>query len=233
MWLLFDPLYLMVMLPAILLAAWAQIKVKSAYARYTKMANSNGYSGADAARALLDAEGVYDVDVTETQGWLSDHYDPTRRVLRLSPEVYRGRSVAAVSIAAHEAGHAMQHAMGYAPLALRNLIVPAASIGSSMAWILIAVGFLLRSMQLGQLGVIVFSAVVIFQIVNLPVEFNASTRARAALTTHGIIRTVEESAGVRKVLWAAAMTYVAATITALIQLLYFALRFGMLGGGDD
>jgi len=231
----FDPLYMLVGLVTIVISGWAQAKVKFAFSKYRAMANSTGMSGAEAARAVLDASGIYDVDVAETQGWLSDHYDPTRRVLRLSPEVYRGRSVAAISVAAHEAGHAIQHAHHYVPLSLRTMLVPTASFGSGLAFPLIFIGLFLggAGIFLAKLGFWLFATVVAFQIITLPVEFNASARARVALEELNIARTREEQTGVRKMLSAAAMTYVAATLTALLYLIYFALRLGLLGGNRD
>jgi len=233
----FDPLWWVFMIPAGLLALWAQIKVKAAYGRYSRVLNSRGVSGARAAREMLDAAGIFDVDVAQTTGWLSDHYDPKSKTLRLSPEVYSGQSVAAIGIAAHEAGHALQHAQGYALMGLRNLIVPAASVGSYLAWPLIMIGFLLSHSPIGfglaKLGVMLFCGVVLFQMVTLPVEFNASARARVQLATLGIVGTQEDADGVRRMLSAAAMTYVAATITALLQLLYFLMRLGILGGRKD
>jgi hypothetical protein len=228
-----DPLYYALTIPAVLLALWAQMKVSMAYSKYSRMRNARGISGAQAAKELLDAAGVYDVDVTMTEGWLSDHYDPTSRTLRLSAQVYSGDSVAAIGVAAHEAGHALQHAHGYALMGLRNFIVPAASIGSYLSWPLIVIGFMLSSLALVKAGVLFFSGVVVFQLVTLPVEFNASSRAKALLSAQGIVTTEEEALGVERMLSAAAMTYVAATIGALLQLLYFLLRMGALGRRDD
>ena len=170
--------------------------------------------------------------IEPVQGFLSDHYDPRAKRLRLSPGVYQSNSVAAMGIACHEAGHALQHANGYAPLALRNAIVPVAQIGSWLAWPMIFGGMLLQMQNLALLGVIAFSAMVVFQLITLPVEFDASNRAKAQLKTLGILHSNEESKGVSAVLDAAAMTYVAATVTALVQLLYFALRLGLLGRRD-
>jgi hypothetical protein len=229
----FDPLYLIMIAPAALLAFYAQIKVKSAFSRYSRVPVQSGVSGAEAAAAMLRDAGLFDVGIEETRGWLSDHYDPRKRVLRLSPDVYRGRSVAAVGVACHEAGHAVQHADNYAPLALRNAIVPVASIGSWAAWPMIFLGLLLQMRGLALIGVIAFAALVPFQVITLPVEFNASRRAKERLANLVIVRTPEEQRGVAAVLDAAALTYVAATVTALAQLLYFALRLGLIGGGDD
>jgi len=222
-----SPIYLLIGIISLIISGWAQLKVKSAFGKYSRMANSAGMSGAEAARSVMDASGIFDVDVMETQGWLSDHYDPKQKVLRLSPQVYQGRSVAAIGVAAHEAGHAIQHANKYAPLGLRSLLVPTASFGSGMAVPLIIIGSFLGlasgpGMFLAKLGFWLFAAVVLFQIITLPVEFNASTRAKAALAQLGIVRTRQDEVGVSKMLSAAAMTYVAATLTALLYLLYFA-----------
>ncbi len=213
---------LFVMAPSLLIAMWAQAKVKSAYGRASKMKARSGSSGAEAAREILHYAGVEGVSIERTQGWLSDHYDPSRRVLRLSPDVYEGRSLASLGIAAHEAGHALQHARNYAPLALRNAIVPAASIGSYLSFILIIVGLVIGMTGLAWLGVGAFAAVVLFQFVNLPCEFNASARARALLTDHGLVTDTEDKE-VKRVLDAAALTYVAALVGALLQLAYYAL----------
>lgn len=228
----FDPLYFLFLLPGILLAGWAQIKVRSAYAQGMKTATRRGLSGAEAADRILRANELYDVRIERARGFLGDHYDPRHRVLRLSPEVYDGRSIASVGIAAHEAGHAIQHGVGYAPLTLRNAIVPMASIGTNFAWVLLIIGMMLASMKLMVAGIICFSLVVLFQVINLPVEFNASSRARQVLLANGIIVEQEDPA-VAKVLNAAAMTYVAATITAILELLYFLMRAGLLGGNRN
>ncbi|MEA2063593.1 MAG: zinc metallopeptidase [Gemmatimonadota bacterium] len=230
---MFDPLYWAMIIPTMLLAGWAQMKVKSSFARYSKCSTKRRLTGAQAAEAVLNHAGVGGVKIEETKGFLSDHYDPRKRVLRLSPDVYSGRSISANGVAAHEAGHAIQHAQGYAPLALRNAVVPLASVGSWLAWPMIMFGMFLQSMQLMQLGVIAFAALVLFQIITLPVEFNASTRAKRVLVSSGILSNQAEADGVGKVLDAAAMTYVAATVSAIVQLLYFALRAGLLGGRDD
>jgi Zn-dependent membrane protease YugP len=226
----FDPMYFLIVGPAMLIALWAQIKVKSAYAKWSQVPNQRGISGREAAEIVLREAGVQEVAVEQTSGWLSDHYDPRDRVLRLSPEVYEGRTVAAMGIAAHEAGHAIQHKAGYAALKMRNAIVPLANFGSWLAWPMIFGGMLLHMFQLALAGFIAFLALVVFQAMTLPVEFDASRRAKAQLQTFGVVSSPEEAEGVNKVLDAAALTYVAATITALAQLLYFALKLGLLGG---
>lgn len=229
----FDPLYLVIVGPTILLAILAQMMVKSAYTRYRRVGSRRGFSGAEAAARILASQGIGDVRIERVGGWLTDHYDPARKVLRLSPEVYDGRSVAAVGIAAHESGHALQHAAAYAPLRLRSALVPMAGFGSYLAWPMIFLGIFLNAANLVQMGILLFSLLVLFQVVTLPVEFNASSRAKKLLAAAGIVTDEGEAVGVSAVLNAAAMTYVAATVAAIAQLLYFLLRTGMLGGGDD
>ena len=226
-----DPLYWMLMLPVMLLSFFASFRVKSAFKKYSQVRTAFGITGAQAARQILDRNGLNHVEVVETHGFLSDHYDPTKKVVRLSPEVYRSPSLASVGIAAHETGHAVQHAKSYAPLMLRNMMVPVASIGSNFAWIAIMAGFVIGMMGLVKIGILLFSAVVVFQLLTLPVEFNASAKAKEMLTGYGLVST-GELAGVNKVLSAAAMTYVAAAASAIVTLLYFLLRAGLIGGRD-
>jgi Zn-dependent membrane protease YugP len=225
----FDPLYLLFIGPTMLLAMWAQMKVKSSYAKWSQVAASSHLTGAQAAARMLQSAGINDVQIEPVQGFLSDHYDPRGKKLRLSPGVYQGQSVAAMGIACHEAGHALQHAKGYQALALRNAIVPVASIGSWLAWPMIIGGMILHIQGLALLGVIAFSALVLFQIITLPVEFDASNRAKRQIQTLGIVQSQTEAGGVASVLNAAALTYVAATIAAVAQLLYFAVRLGLFG----
>ena len=229
MWGWFDPVYLLFLLPGILLAMWAQWRVSSAYGRASQIPAGSGYSGAEAADVLLRSAGVEGVQIEPTQGFLSDHYVPGQKVLRLSPDVYAGRSLAALGIAAHESGHALQEATRYPLLGLRNFLVPAASIGSNLSWIIIVAGFWLHVMGLIYLGIFLFAGVVLFQLVNLPVEFDASRRARLALLEADLV-TPDEAVEVKRVLDAAALTYVAATLTAVLTLLYFLFRAGLLGG---
>jgi Zn-dependent membrane protease YugP len=217
----FDIKYFMYIAPALLLAMWAQMKVRSTYAAAQRKAAP--LSGAAAARHVLDSAGLQNVDIEMIPGQLTDHYDPSHRVLRLSNEVYQSRTLAAVGIAAHEAGHALQHAANYAPLVVRNAAVPAANFGSGFSMILFFAGLLLHIKPLLLVGIALFGCVVFFQLVNLPVEFNASTRAKQQLVSLGII----DQDGlyyVRKVLDAAAWTYVAATLQSLLTLLYLLSR---------
>ncbi len=229
MYLGFDPIYFMFLAPAMLLAFWAQMKVKTAYASASKIPANRGITGAEAASLILESSGMNNVGIEQAQGFLSDHYDPRRKVLRLSNDVYNGRSLASLGIAAHEAGHAIQDRDGYAPLRIRNGIVPLAGFGGNFSLILFFIGLAVNSFNLVLAGIILYSMVVIFQLVNLPVEFNASTRAKEVLVNRGIV-SPDEVRTVDKVLDAAALTYVAATITAIMTLLYFLFKAGLLGG---
>ncbi len=228
---IFDPLYIIMIAPALLLSIYAQIKVKSSYAKYSKVPTSRGITGAQAAREILRAQGISDVGIELSRGFLSDHYDPRTKMLRLSENVYAGNSLASVGVAAHEAGHAIQHAHGYMPLKLRSALVPISSLGSNLAWPLLIIGFIFMAKSLILAGIIFFSLAVLFQLVTLPVEFNASSRALQALPATGILSD-SEVAGARKVLSAAALTYVAAAASAVLQLMYFLLRAGFLRNDD-
>jgi Zn-dependent membrane protease YugP len=229
----FDPLYIMLIAPTFLLSLFAQGWVKSSFSKYGKVGNRRGITGAEAARRILDASGLAGVRIEPAQGrGLSDHYDPRTKVLRLSPEVFGKASLAAVGVAAHEAGHALQDSRGYAPLKLRSALVPAAQLGSKLAFPLLFIGMFIGAMGLVKLGVIFFSGAVLFQVVTLPVEFNASARAMQALKGVGIL-SGDELSGAKRVLSAAALTYVAAAITAVLQLVYFLIRSGLIGGRDD
>jgi uncharacterized protein len=227
-----DPIYFVFLAPGILLALWAQFRVQSAYAQASRVPARSGYSGAEAAEAVLQDSRVPGVVIEPTQGFLSDHYVPGERVLRLSPEVYAGRSLASLGIAAHEAGHAIQDARGYPLLVVRNALVPVASFGGMISWVLILAGFLMASLMLIKVGIVAFAATVAFQLVNLPVEFDASRRARLALVEGGLVSRQEDET-VKKVLDAAALTYVAATLTSILTLLYFLFRAGLLGGRSE
>ena len=206
-----------------------QFRVQSAFGWAKQIPAHSGYTGAQAAATLLRSAGVEGVDIEPVEGFMTDHYVPGQRVLRLSPEVYGGRSLAALGVAAHECGHALQEATRYPLLVLRNGLVPLAGIGSNLSWIIIMAGFLLHLAGLIYVGIAAFAVTVVFQLVNLPVEFDASRRARRALVDAGLV-TPEEDATVGKVLNAAALTYVAATVTAVLTLLYFLMRAGLLGG---
>ena len=208
---------MIVLIPDIILAMYAQSKVKSTYEKYVRIASQKGYTGAEAARAILDRNGLTDVRIEHIRGTLSDHYDPRTRVLRLSDMVYRGNSISSSAIAAHEVGHAIQHARDYAPLRFRNAIVPVVNFASNLSWLFILAGLFLSFTGLIDIGIILFTGSVVFQIVTLPVEFNASSRALDELESVGVL-TREEIPHSKKVLDAAALTYVAATATAVAQL---------------
>jgi len=212
----YDPTFIF-LIPAMIFAFYAQTKISSTFNKFLRVRNSNGYTGYEVARRILDANGLYNVPIEMVRGHLTDHYDPRSRVLRLSHDVYNGTSLASAGVAAHECGHAVQHSESYVPLTVRNTIAPIASIGSQAAWFLILIAFVLNMMQLFDLGIYLFSAVVLFQIVTLPVEYNASRRAIIALEDYGLVGR-DEVYGARKVLSAAALTYVAATVTAVLQL---------------
>ncbi len=209
---------MIILIPAIILAMYAQSKVKSTYEKYVKVKSTKGYTGEETARAILDKNGLSDVRIEHINGTLTDHYDPRTRVLRLSDMVYRGNSIASSAIAAHEVGHAIQHSKEYAPLTFRNAIVPVVSFASNLSWIFILAGLFLSFTGLIDVGIILFSGSVIFQIVTLPVEFNASSRALVELESVGVL-TRDEIPYSKKVLDAAALTYVAATATAIAQLM--------------
>ena len=219
-----DPSYFIVVGPFMLLGLWAQWKVKSAFNAGHQVRASSGLSGAETAQAILDAKGIRGVGIEMAQGFLGDHYDPRGKVLRLSQDVYHGRSLAALGVAAHEVGHALQDAERYAPLVVRNGIVPIASLGTQASTILFIGGMIMNAPGLIFLGIAAYSLIVIFQVVNLPVEFNASSRAREILLAQGIV-TGPEDETVGKVLNAAALTYVAATLTSIATLAYYLMRF--------
>lgn len=226
----FDPRYMLFMAPAFIIMMAVQWYVNSAYQKWSKVPTRNRFSGAEAARRLIDRKGLYDLKIEGVGGNLTDHYDPRQKILRLSQGVYQGNSVASLAIAAHELGHAMQDKDGYFPLQLRAALVPAVNIGSYLGWILIIVGMLLRFTELAWVGVAVFSAGAVFALATLPVELNASARAKNMLVETGLITSEEEKRGVNQVLNAAALTYVAALITAVMQLLYFVTLVLGMGG---
>ena len=213
----YDPT-MMILIPAILFTMYAQFKVSSTTNRFFRIKSRSGYNGQQTAERILAANGIRDVRIVPIRGTLTDHYDPRRKVLRLSEEVYYGTSITSVAVAAHECGHALQHAYGYKPLEIRGAIVPVVNFASSLSWILIFVGlFFSGNNTMLQLGILMFSATVIFQLITLPVEFNASKRALFQLQDLGIVDS-GEARDSRKVLSAAAMTYVAAALTAILQL---------------
>lgn len=215
---IFDPTFVL-LIPGLVLAIWAQSKVKSAYAKWSKYRASSGMTGGYVARALLEQNGVRDVVVEETGGNLTDHFDPRKKRVRLSKDVYSGTSVASLAIAAHETGHVLQHNTGYVPVGIRNTLVPVANIGTFAAWPLFIVGLLIGNYGLAQIGVVVFAGALLFHLVTLPVEYNASSRALSMLTAGGYVKSPEETHAVKDVLGAAALTYVAATAMAALQLL--------------
>jgi Zn-dependent membrane protease YugP len=235
----FDPMYiLIVVLPGVLISGIASLLVKSAFNRYSRVPSMRGFTGARAAQALLDRAGIHDVRVVPAHGFLSDHYNPATKELALSEQVYGSNSVAAIGVATHEAGHAIQHATHYAPLWARSALVPMAGIGSSLGWIVMAVGLAMQAAggKLGTtlifIGAGLFGMVLLFQIVTLPVEFDASARAKRLVVESGIVYP-EERVGIDAVLNAAAMTYVAAVITTLLTLLYYLWRAGLFSSRDD
>lgn len=226
-----DPIYFLFIAPAFALSLWASWKTKSAFNKYSKVRSAQGLTGAEAARAMLQRAGIEDVEVKSTSGFLSDHYNPLDKSLALSEATYNQPTVAAVAVACHEAGHAIQHAQGYKPMWVRSALVPTANIGSSIGYFGMFGGLILGSQGLVLLGALLFSAVLLFQVVTLPVEFDASSRAKKLAFEYGLV-TQGERQGVSKVLNAAALTYVAAAVSTLLTLLYFLLRAGLLGGRD-
>ena len=225
-----DWTYIVLVIPAMILALYAQNKVNSTFKKYSRVASRSGMTGAQAARRLMELNGIYDVSIERVSGNLTDHYDPSKKVLRLSDSVYSDTSVAAIGVATHETGHAIQHARGYVPLTLRTVMVPLANLGSTLSMPLIFLGILFSfSSRMGNsminLGILLFGLSVVFTIITLPVEFNASRRAVACLGDSGILYD-DEIGGVKKVLSAAAMTYVASTAVALANFLRLIIIFG-------
>jgi Zn-dependent membrane protease YugP len=229
---IFDPLYLLFIGPPLLLSLWASARVKSAFNRYSKVRSSRGLTGAEAAQEMLRQAGVDGVQVEPAHGFLSDHYNPITRTLALSEGVYRSDSIAAIGVATHEAGHAIQHAQHYTPMWLRSVLVPTANIGSGLGYLVMTLGLFMASANMVLFGAVLFSAVLFFQVVTLPVEFDASRRAKDLALQYGIITTPERE-GVAAVLNAAALTYVAAAVSTLMTLFYFLMRAGLLGGRRD
>ena len=227
----FDPVYLLFALPGLLLAAWASFYTQATFKRFSQWRSPHGISGAQAAYKMLSSAGIRDVSIEETNGFLSDHYDPNSKTLRLSPSVYRGASLSAVGVACHEAGHAIQHAKGYAWLKMRTSLVPVTNTVSYLSYIVITLGFLFHASNMIFLGALLFSGAVLFSIVTLPVEWDASNRAKKMLLLSGYSSENVQNTG--KVLNAAFLTYVAAAVSSLLTLAYYLLRSGLFSGRDD
>lgn len=228
----FDPLYLLFMLPGLILASLASLFTTSTFKKYSSIGSASGMTGAEAARRLLESAGIYNVTIEHVDGMLTDHYDPTSHTLRLSDQVYSSSSLSAIGVACHEAGHAIQHATDYAPLVLRSTLVPAANLGSNLSYFILLAGFIFQSQSVIIAGIILFSLTVLFTLVTLPVEYNASSRAKKLMVSAGIVSRAEASSA-GEVLNAAFMTYVASAVSALLTLLYYLIRSGLLGGRND
>lgn len=219
----FDPLYLLFAIPGLIIGALASMYTHSMFSSYSKKRAASGMTGAEAALVMLQRAGIYDVQIERVDGFLSDHYDPSAKTLRLSPDVYDSDSLSAIGVACHEAGHALQHAAQYGPLGLRSALVPLTNISSTLSYIVVIAGFIFQSGSMVMFGALLFSAVVVFSIVTLPVEWDASSRAKQLMVTAGIVSPMErDDAG--KVLNAAFLTYVAAVVSSLLTLLYYVLR---------
>ncbi|MEG2337707.1 MAG: zinc metallopeptidase [Clostridium sp.] len=216
MYMIFDPTYIIIV-PALLLSLYAQFKVQSTFSKYLNIPSKMGETGFTVARKLLDSKGLYSIQVEVTRGRLSDHYDPISRVIRLSEDVYYGNSISSISVAAHETGHAIQHAEGYSPLMLRHRLFKVANIGSNLSWVFIILGILFTASNLILIGIIFFTGAVAFQVITLPVEFNASARALKLLESNHILYS-DEIGSAKSVLGAAALTYVAAALTSILEL---------------
>ncbi len=226
----FDPLYFVFLAPGIVLSIYATWRTKSTFSKYSKTGSRSGMTGAQAASQMLQRHGINGVRIEQSRGWLNDHYDPGQKALRLSDDVYSSQSLSAIGVACHEAGHAMQDAHGYAMLSLRTALVPATNFSSIFSYILIMVGFFIQPLLL--LGVALFTVSVVFSLITLPVEWDASRRAKVAMDEAGML-TPEENRHASKVLNAAFLTYLAAAVTSLLTLLYYLFRLGLLGGGDE
>lgn len=227
----YDPIYWIMLLPVLAITIYAQAKVSSNFNRYSKVVNRRHLTGAQAAEAVLHQHGVYNVRIERVRGNLTDHYDPRTNVIRLSEQVYDSPTIAAVGVAAHEAGHAVQYAENYSPIRIRAALIPLTQIGSQFGIILLIIGILLTYEPLFMVGIILFSFTTLFQLITLPVEFNASRRAMVTIRESGLL-TSDEADGARKVLSAAAMTYVAALLMSIVQLLRFVLMFAGRRGDD-
>lgn len=229
---MFDPFYLVFILPGLALSMWASARTRSTFSNYSQVRTARGLTGAQAAREVLAQAGITDVQVDSARGLLTDHYNPLTKRLALSEGVYDSASVAAVGVAAHEAGHAIQHAHRYSPLWLRSALVPTANIGSTLGYTVMLAGLMFASSRAVLIGALLFSTVIAFQLVTLPVEYDASARAKALLVQHGIVSPAERE-GVDRVLDAAALTYVAAAVSSLATLAYFLVRSGIIGRRRD
>lgn len=227
----FDRYYWILIVPAMLFAMWAQARVSSTYKKYSRVISARGMSAAQVCRQILDNNGLYHIRIEPIAGSLTDHYDPKSDVIRLSDSVYNSASVASIGVAAHEAGHAVQHATGYVPIKIRNAIVPVTQIGSSLSMPILLIGLLFNSGVLVEIGILLFATMALFQLVTLPVEFNASARALRTLDEYHILED-EENRMAGKVLGAAALTYVAALLSSLAQLLRLILLFGNRSRND-
>lgn len=224
--------YLIYMAVLLLIPLWAQMRVRSTYSKYAEVENSTGMTGAQTARKILDENGLYDVAVREVQGSLTDHYDPRDKTVNLSTDIYHGASIAGTAVAAHEVGHAIQDDKDYTFMRIRSSLVPVANLGSNLSYLLIIAGFIFGAMQLAILGVLFFAAAVLFQIVTLPVEFDASGRALKQIVTLGIVQE-DERKGAKRVLSAAAMTYVAAALVSALELVRFILMIVMANNREN
>jgi Zn-dependent membrane protease YugP len=229
---MFDPIYFLYVGPGLLLGLIAAWMTKSTFAKYAQIGSRSGMTGAEAARQMLASQGIYDVEIHETHGMLSDHYDPRTHSLHLSHEVYHGRSLSSIGVACHEAGHALQKAHGYSMMTVRSALVPMTMFGQNLAPILFGIGLFMQSLMLVKIAIILFAAAVVFTLVTLPVEWDASARAKRLMVSSGIV-SYQEQEGAAKVLNAAFLTYVAGAVTAVLTLLYFLMRAGLLGGRRD
>lgn len=229
---LFDPLYLIFALPGLVLALVATLKVKTTFSKFSQVAAQSGLTGAAAAEQMLNRSGVTNVKIERVDGFLSDHYDPVSRTLRLSPDVHDSPSLSAIGVACHEAGHALQHADAYLWLGLRTALVPATQIGSTGSYIFFLIGMFLHNPKFYVIGIILFAITVVFSLITLPVEWDASARAKRLMVSSGVV-TYWEQESAAKVLNAAFLTYVASAVTALLTLLYYLMRSGLLGGRRD
>ncbi len=226
----FDPLYFIIIAPGFALSLYATWRTRSTFSKYSQVGSRSGMTGAQAAAQMLHRHGISGVRIERSSGWLSDHYDPSQKALRLSDDVYSSQSLSAIGVACHEAGHAMQDAQGYSMLSLRTALVPATNFSSMFSYILIMVGLFIQPFLL--LGVALFTVGVVFSLITLPVEWDASRRAKVAMDEAGML-TPEENRHASKVLNAAFLTYLAAAVTSLLTLVYYLFRLGLLGGGDE